>query len=609
MFHEARLLPLLGLLLLSTVESAQERKLAAREIAAPFERLSDSGPRGSVTLAFDAGDHALFLEAHRSGVPLRLTGLPLPGGQEIELALRPVRAMEPGASAVVVQADGSRRTLRPSVATFAGSVQVAGSASAGPAFLGITASQLHGYLVLDGETYFLSSGGQARGRATLAHPSQLGRLPASFCALDTSSRPPRPSVEHRGGGGPSVSIADVFVEADKAYRDLFASDQDCIDYSVLLLSATSEIYRRDLGIELAIPDGYLRVWNVVAPWGEIFDFDGIYAVQAWWTSAANPDRDIPRGTVHVLTEPVFGGVAWNIGGLCDNVEGYEVSSVFGSFPYPIDHTNDDNWDLLVVSHEYGHSFGCMHAFDFDPPIECIDGSGPDMGTIMGYCHLDFGVGGVGMRFHLREQEVMLAYTGSVGCLSEIPILPGDYDRDADRDFADLAAADDVLAQGFRSLGAEATFDMDDDGDFDAVDRDILAAIASGAPPASAVVRNGSGSNAECFVPIANPVLGETWSTRILANAGRLTILVIYDLPSSGTFLPYGELLVATPALGGTFLLRHSAISTGTFASHDMAVPFDPTLSGLTAATQGIRFGGPSGPELCNAIDIVVSPYD
>jgi len=608
MNHKARLASFLGLVLLSVAPSAQQRDFSTREIAAPFERLTDSGPRGTVTLAFDAEDHALFLDAHRAGVPLRLSGLPLPGGREVELALRPVSAMEPGASAVVVDADGSRRTLAPSVATFAGSVRAPGSSTAGPAFLGISASQLHGYLVLDGETYFLSSGGQERGRATLAHPSQLGRMSKGFCALDTSSRSPLPSVELRGGG-PSVHVADVFVEADKAYRDLFASDLDCIDYSVLLLGATSEIYRRDLGIELAIPDGYLRVWNVIAPWGEIFDFDGIYAVQAWWTSVENPDRDIARGTVHVLTTPVFGGVAWNIGGLCDNVEGYEVSSVFGSFPYPIDHTNDDNWDLLVVAHEYGHSFGCMHSFDFDPPITCTDDSGPDMGTIMSYCHLDFGVGAVGMRFHLREQQAIQAYTGAVGCLSELPILRGDYDHDGDRDFTDLATADDVLAQGFRSLGAEATFDMDDDGDYDAVDRDLLAALVSGAPPASAVARNGSGSNPECFVPIANPVMGQTWSTRILAPAGRLTVLVVYSLPSSGTFLPYGELLVATPALGGQFFLRHSAISTGTFATHSMPVPFDPALSGLTASTQGVRFGGPSGPELCNAIDIVISPYD
>jgi hypothetical protein len=606
-----RTVSLLALLWLApAAPAAQRAHPAPGQIHAPFERLADSGPRGAVTLAFDAKDHARFAAAHRTGTPLRLTGLPLPGGLELELALRPVQALAQGAAALSILPDGTRRRVEASVATFAGSARVPGSRAVGPAFLGISPTQLHGYLVLAGETYFLSSGGQARGRATLAHPARLGRLPAGFCALGTSAPAAPGEPPQRLTSGPTVRVAEVFVEADAAYRGLFASDQDCVDYSALLLAATSAIYRRDLGIELVIPDGYLRVWNVTAPWGVISSFSDIGNVQAWWTSLANPDRDLPRGTVHVLTTPVFGGVAWNVGGLCDHSQGYEVSSVFGSFPYPVEHTDDANWDLFVVCHEYGHSFGSIHSFDFSPPITCTDGSGPDMGTIMSYCHLDFGVGGVGMRFHQREQELMLAYTDTVTCLGDIPIARGDYDHDGDRDFTDLAAADDVLAQGFVSLGASATFDLDADGDFDAVDRDLLAAIVSGAPPASALVRNGSGLNPSCYFPLSNPVLGGTWSTQILAvGAGRPTLIVAYDLPSSGIFLPYGELLVATPGLGGTFLLRHAAPSSGVFADHALSVPIDPALAGLSAATQGITLGGPSGPELCNAIDLVLSPYE
>jgi len=577
-----------------------------RELVRPFERLSDGGPRGVVELAWDGADVEAFRAraSQRDGFQLR--GLAVPGGREVDLDLRPVSALQPGALATIVNEDGSISELAPSVSCFTG-----WTPGGGEAFLAISGETLQGYLTLGGELYFLSNGGSATGRATLAHVSTVTGTDSAlrqFCSL--ASGGPRaqtlPTTELLAI--PTLKETDVWIECDRAFRQLFPSNQACLDYATLLMTATSEVFRRDLGVRIVIPSGYIRVWNTTAPWGVITTFGDISNVQSWWTSAANPDRTRPRAAVHVLTNPVFGGVAWNIGGICDNSQGYEISSVFGSFPYPIDHTNGNNWDLFVVAHEFGHSYGCGHSFDFVPPITCLDGSGPDSGTIMSYCHLDFGTGAVGMRFHLREQQTIRAYVANRGCVRSLTLLNGDYDADGVRDADDLVAANALLGRGFRSLGAEESLDMDGDLDFDTVDRDLLAA-SIGAPAASVTFRNGNDTNQQCYFSLNNPIIGQTWSSQIVAlGAGVSSFLLIYDQGHPGLATPFGQMLVLPPGLGGTKLLVNAEGSDGTFSSHDLAIPLDSSLVGATAATQGFVLGGFGGSHFCNALDLALSLF-
>lgn len=181
----------------------------------------------------------------------------------------------------------------------------------------------------------------------------------------------------------------------------------------------------------------------------------------------------------MLTGPGIGGVAWTVGGVCYDPEGYEVSGIDGHFPYPIQHRSFDNWDLYVVSHEFGHTFGSPHTFDYSPPIECDDGTGPDHGTIMSYCAASFGLVGVGMRFHPRVQDLMRAYIPTRPCVAPMPFQLGDYDYDGDLDDADLAAFDAYLAQGFHSEGCVDAFDMDGDRVVTACDRRLLVELIRG----------------------------------------------------------------------------------------------------------------------------------
>lgn len=586
-----------------TTSALPQREMRATR-PAHFTVLSDSGQQGVLTLAFGSGDARYFFERFASGAPFRFNDLPLPGGQRVALELRPVSALEPGARAEIVAADGSVSALEPGVRCFSGRV-----IGGGTAFLACSERELNGYLHQGGELYFLSTANAGSGRATLAHSSRLGTLDAGECGFQDLLAAPTGGGTERALVSPALRTADVFIEADDEFRARFASDQDCVDYVSLLLTAASEIYRRDLGARLRIPDRYLRVWNTTPPWGPITSYANLKNVYTWWQSSQNPQRYLPRAAVHVLTSPVFGGTSRGVDGLCSTVRAYEISSLSGRFPYPRNHTDRYNWDLFVLCHEFGHTFGSPHSALYTPPITCTDGSGPDSGTLMSYCHLDYGIAKVGMRFHLREQQRIRQVMDTV-CLELQALAPGDYDGDGVLGAADLAALDEVLVQGFRSMGAEEVFDLDGNGRLDDVDHDLLGELVYAAPPAQIALRNGTGINPGCLQPLGNPVLGTVWQARILASGvGTSTVLVGYDLPLDGQRTTRGELLVRTLPLGGTKLFTSTALSDGVSALHSVPLPLDPALFGRTVSFQALILGGPSGDQYCNALDVVLSPYE
>lgn len=568
-----------------------------------FEVLADTGAHGSTTLRFHPRQYEYFSERHARGEPFVLEGLPLPGEIQADLELRPVSAVAPGARARIVGADGKVTLLAPSVRCFAGHLT-----GGGPAFLAVDQNALQGYFYRENELFFLSTGRNAAGRATLASAAGIGTLDGGGCGF--VDEVPLPSGGIEGATvARALRTADVFIEADHEYRARFASDQECIDYTTLLLTAAGEIYRRDLGVRLRIPDGYLRVWNTIPPWGRITGYAQLKNVYGWWQSSQNPLKYLPRAAVHVLTSPVFGGTSRGVDGLCSSVRAYEISSLNGRFPYPRLHTDRYNWDLFVLCHEFGHTFGSPHSALYSPPISCTDGSGPDSGTLMSYCHLDYGIVNVGMRFHPREQQRIRAVMDT-GCLETKILEPGDYDGDGILGQNDFSALDEVLAQGFRSLAAEEVFDLDGNGSINGSDRRVLAELVFAAPPAQIALRNGSGVNPGCLQPLSNPILGTTWRAHIFApGVGSATLLVGYDQPLDGLRTLRGELLVKTATLGGQKLFTSSALSDGVSALHELVLPNDPALYGRQVTFQALIVDGPSGEQYCNAVDVILSPWE
>ena len=591
----------LSLLALSFVGTAQLSGGPVQEFASPFDRLQEEDE--VVTVTFTAEDYGFFSALHELPGHARITDLPLPGGRSVDLLLRPTSAMAPGARAVVVHADGSQEFVRPQVRCFFGHVEGGGSA-----FLGVAPNAVNGFVSLAGELYFLASGDTDDGRATIAHSSRTALSDASWCGnvADGNDRvhtapgtDDAPGGQQALGGGPSIRVGTLFLECDHQFRNQFASNQAAIDYAALLVSASSSIYRRDVGATLEIPDGYLRVWNSTPPWGVVNDFGGLSPFRNWWSGGSNPDGNLPRTLVHLLTSPVFGGVAY-LDVLCSNNSGYALSSVNGSFPFPVEHTSSSNWDLVVLSHELGHNFGSPHTFNYSPPIECVDGTGPDSGTIMSYCHQNpGGISNVGIRFHHRVQQLIRNDVSNAGCMTTVPFQVGDYDVDGAIDLDDALAANAILNQGFQSIAAEEALDVDADGNFDQDDVDQLNFQVGGAP-AFAVMFNGSGSNPELYQPVNVPLLGGTWTSQIFALLGTPTAIVAYSGGTEGIFLPLGELLVDPTS---NFLFSNFVVSDGFWAVHDLPVPFSSNLIGKTARLQAF-----TTTQAMNAIDVRVNFY-
>ena len=590
-----------------SLTSAPAAQAEFRAAPVTFDRVSDSGTFGTVELSFDDEDFLAFDERFKGDRSFRVNGFPMPGGKKVGLELRPVHVFEPGARARVVESNGQERRIAGRALCFSGLLDDGGSI-----FLGLTRKQAHGYLYQDGELYFLSSApGMRAGHASLAHVSQLGTMDAGECQTGRAAAEFLPDADDLLPliGAPTLRTADVFWEVDNAFRARFTSDQECVDYTTLLITAASEIYRRDLGVELRIPDGYLRVWNTTPPWGAITGFSNLKNVYTYWLSTANPLRSLPRAAVHVLTHPIFGGTSRGVDGICDNQRAYEISSVGGRFPYPTAHTSRYNWDLFVVCHELGHTFGSPHSDLYSPPITCQDGSGPDSGTIMSYCHTTFGIAQVGMRFHLREQQRILKTIAAKACPRSRSIQLGDYDGDGDVDSLDFTAMRGVLAQGFRSIAAEEVFDLDLDGDLDGLDHDLLAERVYGAPPAKASLRNGLGVNPQALFSLSAPVLGSTWRSQIVAPLGSTTLLVGYDLPNTGVTTARGELLVATTPYGGTKLFSSTSAVLTTVALHEIALPTDLALLGKTLSFQGLVTPPAGADYYTNALDVLLSTWE
>lgn len=119
--------------------------------------------------------------------------------------------------------------------------------------------------------------------------------------------------------------------------------------------------------------------------------------------------------------------------------------------------------------------------------------------------------------------------------------------------------------------------------------------------ASALPRNGSGSNPLTLASVNPPRLGASWDASLdcAAHAPGQAFLVVFDSPASGPTTPFGELLV-----GGSRIFRRVQPHAGSAAAFSQPVPADVALCGLQASSQGLCAGAP-GPQLSNALDLVL----
>ena len=393
------------------------RSLAASLLAVCVSSVVAQPERASPLVGHDATDgvREVTLDVEAVAVvraqteAFRLTGFPMPFGNDAELVLEPMEMLTPDASVVLGTDEGDFEIGAPDVSLFRGTV--AGDASSA-VFLSFSPYGTHGVIRSGGSTAILTSGPVG------------GQLPMVIADLASFPEPPdfaegwtcNVGPEHINPLGLDLDhvghdegdfgqrnnpcrVASIAIDSDFEYTSLkFGGDINAsAAYAVTLLGAISEIYTRDLNVRLVVP--FIRVWDEnVDP----YDGGNLDLFRAEWNANM---RHIERDLAHKLSGAYGGGVAW-VSVLCHNTYGYGLSGVNGSFPYPLRDHDGGNWDLMVVAHELGHNFGTLHTHDgYDPVIDnCGNGDCSQAygGTIMSYCHTcPGGMNNIVLGFHPR----------------------------------------------------------------------------------------------------------------------------------------------------------------------------------------------------------------
>ena len=202
-------------------------------------------------------------------------------------------------------------------------------------------------------------------------------------------------------------IANLTLETDYEYYNLFNDSNKAIKYAADLTAYTSSIYKRELNALLKIKKLNIYLTNN-NPW-QAADVSGLLSSleSHYTTTLPSTTRET---AIHLLSGKRIGGLAY-IGSLCNNSTKFGVSGgLYGTF-----NINEPKivWDAKVFAHELGHNFGAVHTHTYYPqPIDCcffessssicanyepytqlpglnsLTGGEPEKGTgtIMSYCH-------------------------------------------------------------------------------------------------------------------------------------------------------------------------------------------------------------------------------
>lgn len=317
----------------------------------------------------------------------------------------------------------SRTGAAPQLAIRRGVARGAKGELLGEAWVAVGRSMLGGFVRLEEGVRFISSGPHGGDRLPLAFdPSSVAAslLPqgGAFC---TPLLPPTAPEALPVEGGAAGAVTQCYelaiaVETDREFTTaLFGGDLDAAaEYALALIGASGEIFTLDLGVRFRT--AYLRLWEDEDPWTQTSTVDQLLQFRDHWSALMT---EVPRDLAHFLSgRGLGGGVAW-LPGLCGGYSYALSANLGGSFPYPLEDHRHENWDIMVVSHEFGHNVGAPHTHSVTPPLDgCGNGdcSAAYGGTIMSYCHLcSGGLSNIALEFHPGSVGSMLALLDSVPC--------------------------------------------------------------------------------------------------------------------------------------------------------------------------------------------------
>ena len=430
----------LGFLLLGSLAdttSGQVLDASPRPLDSPFVRSAAHSPWTDFSAATIEVDDARLREVARQATlygDVVVTGVPMGPDLEVDVLVHLASAIHPGTRIVLAEPDPSdpsrtveRELEHPDLVVLAG--HVVGDPSE-RVLLAHGAMGTMGHARIDDRTFMISSGKITSNQPILSFDAggmpegALELTPLECTLIDDAglggAAPPMQLRSALAGGLPCRKVGFA-IETDNEYlQNLFNGNSSAASaYTALLLAASTEIFVDQFNVNLEL--NYLRLWTQTDPWSAGNTSNELYAFQDYW--AANMS-DVDRDLAHFLSGRYLGGGVAFLGGLCGSGGNppYALSAnLNGYFPYPIVTNSGQNWDLMVFTHETGHSFGSTHTHQYSPPIDGCGSSPQDCsvgndGTIMSYCHqCPGGVANMRMIFHPRVENVIRNRIESIPC--------------------------------------------------------------------------------------------------------------------------------------------------------------------------------------------------
>ncbi|MFG0327545.1 MAG: M12 family metallo-peptidase [Phycisphaerales bacterium JB037] len=361
-----------------------------------------------------------------------LEGFALDGGIRVDLELERTSAFASGALLLHATPNGVEALPAPTHDLYRGAVV---GEEGSYVVLSFDDDGVSGIIDMRGETWVISSGPHGAGLDPVVY--NISTLPEGLINFrdficHAGDMPENAELMTAADGAPTTlenvikcRRTTVAIETDRELLNLFGGDTNAATaYVELLVAANTEIYKRDINLRFEI--GYMILYTGSDPWNQGSTGNQLNQLRDYWV--AN-NQSIERDLVHMFSgRGLGGGVAW-LDNLCRSY-GYAVSAnLNGAFPYPLQDRSNQNWDMMVTAHEWGHNMGTPHTHDYEPQIDGCgtnDCSLKDDSTIMSYCHLcPGGLSNIRLGFHPRVIDRMLLTVPSAPCdlvFTDIPTI-------------------------------------------------------------------------------------------------------------------------------------------------------------------------------------------
>ena len=376
-------------------------------------------------------DHDALLTVPENGEAI-IADFPLSGGLGTDLVVHRIHPAAPDAVYQVVGPKGRTTTMAAPEMHFFGGTILGDETSR--VFLSVTPAGVFGYVYSSESKYILSSGPlDGTSVPVVCDMASEAFREIEFLPFDCQAVM-APDAAERGHGGngngngnnsggssflPNCRTVDIAIDTDQEFVGLFGgSTTATLGYIQTLVAASDDIYRRDSSVQQRII--FTRIWTTVDPWTGTDTPTQLNQMKSIWDgSMTGISRDV---AVMVSGRGLGGGIAW-LSSTCGAYAYAVCANMAGFFPTPTVNRNGQNWDIMVFTHELGHTAGAPHTHDHSPPIDnCAGGdcSVATTGTIMSYCHLCAGgMSNMNMLFHPISASEITNFMSTAPCAPSV----------------------------------------------------------------------------------------------------------------------------------------------------------------------------------------------